>query len=58
MKSIAKHFPIGEAFIVNSIQNAQHLDRDNDKIPVYPCGPALPLWTLLHNRMADQAQRV
>ena len=58
MKSIDKHSPIGEAFIVNSIQNAQHLDHDNDKIPVYPCGPVLALWSLLHNWMADQAQRV
>ena len=49
MKSIAKHFPIGEAFIVNSIQNAKQLDHDDDKIPVYPCRPALPLWSLLHN---------
>ena len=49
MKSIAKHFPISEASIVKSIKNAQHLDHDNDKIPVYPYDPALPLWSLLHN---------
>ena len=58
MKSIAKHFPISEASIVKSIKNAQHLDHDNDKIPVYPYDPALPLWSLLHNWMADQAQGV
>ena len=49
MKSITKDFPIGEAFIVSSIQNAEQLDHDNVKIPIYPCGPAPALWSLLHN---------